>query len=116
MVQLILILLRQPFILLQQTIISVFYALPYALGLLLTTAGASVKLGADALGFAIRQIPQIAEGQSDEWTRRAISEGNFPYLWQRQLRKTFYGITVLTVLGDWFLILFTLAFILGRVF
>lgn len=106
---------RQPFVLLQQTAISLLYALPFIFGLLLATAGASLKLTADAFVFALRRIPEIAGRLSDEWTRRAIMAG-FPYLWQPQLKKFFYGIAVLTIISGWLLMLFTLAFVVSQLF
>jgi len=109
------ILIRQPFVLFQQLAVSLLYALPFVFGLLLVTAGASIKLTADSVIFALRRIPEIATRLSDEWTRRAIVAG-FPYLWQRQLKWFFYGIVVFAIIGGWFLMLFALVFTVGRLF
>jgi hypothetical protein len=91
------------------------YALPFVFGLLLATAGASLKLTADASVFALSGIPEPADRLSGEWTRRAIMAG-FPYLWQPQLKKFFYGIAVLTIISGWLLMLFTLAFMISQLF
>ena len=115
MVRLVRLLTQQLFVLLQQLAISLLYALPFVFGLLLATAGASLKLSADASVFALGRIPEIADRLSDTWTRRAIMAG-FPYLWQPQLKKFFYGIAVLTIVGGWLLMLFTLAFIVSHLF
>ena len=115
MVRLVRILTRQLFVLLQQMAISLLYALPFVFGLLLATAGASLKLTADASIFALSGIPDIADRLSDEWTRRAIMAG-FPYLWQPHLKKFFYGIAVLTIISGWLLVLFTLGFMVSQLF
>jgi len=95
--------------------ISLLYALPSVFGLLLATAGASLKLTADASIFALSGIPGIADRLSDEWTRRAIMAG-FPYLWQPQLKWFFYAIAALAIIGSWLLMLFTLVFMVSQLF
>jgi hypothetical protein len=110
MVRLVRIFLRQLFVLVQQIWISLLYALPFISGLLLATAGASLKLTADASIFALGGIRETADRASDHWTRRAIVAG-FPYLWQRHLKKSFYATAVLTVFGVWLLIPLALVFI-----
>lgn len=115
MVQLVRVLARQPVDLLQQAVISLLYALPFIFGLLLATAGASVKLAAAASLSALSRIPETAERLSSDWSRRAIMAG-FPYLWQRQLKKFFHGTAVLMIVGSWLLMLFTIAFMGSRLF
>ena len=108
-------LLQQPFVIVQQAIISFLYAVPFIVGLLLASAGASLTICAAATKFALCEIPAVAERLSGEWTRRAIIAG-FPYLWQPQLKKVFYGIAILAIVSGWLLVLFTLAFMMSRIF
>ena len=112
MVRLILFILRLIFVVFQQLLIGLWYALPFIFGLLFFTAGASLKLTAVAGITAFRGLPETADVLSDEWTRRAIEAG-FPNLWQRHLKSFFYAIAVFTIIAGWLLILFTLAFIVG---
>lgn len=115
MVQLVRVFLRQPVDLLQQAVISLLYAVPFIVGLLLTSAGASLKLAAAAFNFALNDIPAIAGRLSSDWTRRAIMAG-FPYLWQRQLMAFFYAIAILVIMGAWLSMLFVIAFLISRFF
>src|SRR5687767_12245848 len=91
---------RLPFDLLQQVVICLLYALPSIFGLLLATARASLKLAVDAAKSAFNGLPETAEKMSDDWVRRALQDG-FPYLWERQLKKCFYAIAALTIIGTW---------------
>jgi hypothetical protein len=115
MVQLIRLIVRQPSVFLQQSIISLLYALPFVFGLLLAAAGASIELALDALKFALGRIPEKADSLCDELTRRAIIEG-FPYLWEIQLRNCFHGFAVLVIVGTWLLMLFLISFLLSLLF
>lgn len=115
MVQLIRLIVQQPFVFFQQLVISLLYALPFVFGLLLETAGASLKLALEALKFALSKIPELADETSFKWGRRAILEG-FPYLWQPQLQKAYYWLAVLSVIGSWLLLQFFTAFLLSLLF
>jgi hypothetical protein len=99
----------------QQVVICLLYALPSIFGLLLASAGASLKLAVDAAKSAFKDLPKTAEKMSDEWVRRALQDG-FPYLWERQLKKCFYAIAVLTTIGTWLLSVLTPAFLLSLLF
>jgi hypothetical protein len=115
MVQLIFLLLKQPFVIIQQTVISLLYAIPFVFGLLLAAAGASVRLTTYASVSAFNKLPESADTMSREWTRRTIMAG-FPYLWQQQLKRFFYAIAVLTIVSAWGLILLTPGFLVSLLF
>lgn len=82
------------------------FATPSAIRLL----GVALSVSFLAVVSMFRGVDSVADVLATDWTRRAIEVG-FPDIWQLQLYACFFVLAYCTVLSGWFILSFTMYFI-----
>jgi hypothetical protein len=91
------------------------YATPFAVGLFFYVGGVSFRLSIPAVSSMVKGIDKMSDIVAGDWTRRSVNAG-FPNIWQVQLYSFFFVLSFCTILAGWFVLGFTVAFIVYLAF